>query len=175
MTDTENPDAPSSGDGEGPDPGQTRTTNLAAVAAAIIVIGLVAFALYRRAHPGPAPVEEAGGEASSSPAPGTPITAIVPYHLSPEASIVAERYRCVCGCAELLNVCTCSKTPGSNDMKRTLQDLVNRRLAPEQIDQEMSGRFGAGVLLANAAPAAKPAVTPKPPAPRSNATKRRHP
>ncbi len=173
MNEDDQTDA-SGGDAAGPEPGRPRTTNLAAVAGAIILIGLVAFALYRRAH-SPSPPGEVSGEPSSSPIPGTPITAVVPYHLTPEASIIAERYRCVCGCGDLLNVCTCNKTPGSNEMKRMLQDLVNRQLTPEQIDQEMSGRFGPAVLLAGNQPAAQPTASPRPRAPRKAAASRRRP
>lgn len=174
MMNRDDPDDASGGDAEGPSPERPRTTNLAAVAAAVILIGLVAFALYRRAHP-PAPPGEVSGEPASSPTPGTTITAVVPYHLTPEASILAERYRCVCGCDDLLNVCTCNKTPGSNDMKRVLQDLVSRKLTPALIDQEMSGRFGPTALLASNPPVAKPTATPRPSAPRKSAAPRRKP
>src|SRR6266446_6620573 len=97
---------PPAGEEEGPSggpPPRPPGTNLAAVAGAIVLILLLGLALYRRHHARTAPGEE-GGEvpAESTPPKGTPSTAVLPYRLSPEASIIAERYRCVCGCAELL-------------------------------------------------------------------------
>lgn len=127
----------------------SRGTNLAALAGAVILIGLVAFALYRRSHPqapsgGPSPAASATPSAA-----GTTIAAVVPFHLSPEAAIVAERYRCVCSCSLLLNVCTCNNTPGSNDMKKYLQDLVRSKKAPSEIDAAMVAKYGPQVLLSN--------------------------
>jgi hypothetical protein len=101
-------------------------------------------------------------DAEGSPAAGAAVAAIVPFHLSPEASIVAERYRCVCGCADPLNVCTCDMTPGSNEMKRALQQLVDRKMTPEEIDRAMVETYGPVVLLSNPAPPAVPHPSPSP-------------
>jgi cytochrome c-type biogenesis protein CcmH/NrfF len=136
-----------------------RRANLAVVAAAIILVGLVAYALSRRPTP-PARVSNTPAGESTPPPAGTAIAAVVPYHLSPEASVVAERYRCVCSCGDLLNVCTCSKTPGSNDMKRALQDLVNQKKSPDEIDRAMVEKFGPQVLLANPVPTPSPVGRP---------------
>ncbi len=141
-----------------PGPARPRTTNLAAVAGAVVLIGLVALALYRRSH-APAPAPPPASPEATPPA-GTPITAVVPFHLTPEASIVAERYRCVCGCNDLLNVCTCNKTPGSNDMKRFLQGLVAERKSVDEIDGAMVGKYGDDVLLSKT-PAPRPTAAPK--------------
>ncbi len=146
----------------GQDPGP-RSNNLAIVAGGVILIGLVAFAVYRMNNPAvpaaPAALAAAGGEETPALG-GTPIAAVVPYHLSPEASIVAERYRCVCGCNDPLSVCTCTKTPGSNDMKRHLQGLVDERKAPPEIDAGMVAKYGDLVLLSNPVPKPSPAKKP---------------
>ncbi|MBI1949790.1 MAG: cytochrome c-type biogenesis protein CcmH [Acidobacteria bacterium] len=148
-----------------PPPDQPRLISLVAVAGAVILIGLVSFALYRRSHPAassPEPAPAAGGPApaqeQATPIAGTPIAAPVPVRLSPEASIVAERYRCICSCNDPLNVCTCTRTPGSRDMKMYVQELVNQKKSGMQIDEAMLARYGPAVLLSNppAAPAAAP-------------------
>ena len=131
--------------------GPPRTTNLAVVAGAVILIGLVAFAFHRmRATSGPEEPAQPGspsGAPGSTPAPGTPITAKIPYHLTPEASIVAENYRCVCGCPDRLSVCTCDKPKGSNEMKAYLQGLVNEKKTRAEIDAAMAAKYGPAVLL----------------------------
>jgi len=137
------------------------------VAGAVVLIGLVAFALYRNGHPAPpgAPAAPAATPAPSpagdNAPPGTPITAPVPVRLSPEASIIAERYRCVCSCNDLLNVCTCTKTPGSHDMRQYVQSLVDQKKSAAEIDAAMVARYGAGVLIpATAAPTTSPTPAP---------------
>ena len=154
--------------GAPPPPGQPRLVSLVAVAGAVILIGLVSFALYRRSHQAPQVAEPSpaeGGEAtgqdagtagSGTPAAGTPIAAPVPIRLSPEASIVAERYRCICSCNDPLNVCTCTRTPGSRDMKTYVQELVNQKKSGKEVDDAMIARYGAGVLLSNPPPPAVP-------------------
>jgi len=159
------------GDRGGPEstggpPAQPRLANLVVVAGAIVLIGLVAFALYRSSHPGApgaapepsaTPPQAAG---TATPPQGTPIAAPLPVRLSPEASIIAERYRCVCSCNDLLNVCTCSKTPGSRDMRLYVQELVNAKKTGQEIDAAMVSRYGAGVLIAVAPPVPSPSPTP---------------
>ncbi|HKN46556.1 MAG TPA: hypothetical protein VJ144_01185 [Candidatus Polarisedimenticolia bacterium] len=162
------PDGPG-GTTEGPAAGvPSRGTNLAALAGAVILIGLVAFALYRRSHP-----QTPAGASPPSPttpaAAGSTIAAVVPFHLSPEATVVAERYRCICSCSLLLNVCTCNNSPGSNEMKRFLQDIVKQGRTPAEIDASMIAKYGPQVLLSNPsgpAPAARPGPTPRKPAKR---------
>jgi len=150
-------------EGAGRPPAQPRVANLVVVAGAVVLIGLVAFALYRKSHtgaPGAAP------EPSATPAQagtenlvqGTPIAAPLPVRLSPEASIIAERYRCVCSCKDPLNVCTCTKTPGSHDMRMYVQELVNKKKTGQEIDAAMVERYGSSVLIA----ASPPAPTPTP-------------
>src|SRR5262245_37355795 len=119
-----------------------RPVPMAAIAGAVILVGLVAFALYRRgltapqgtqdpsAASEPATAAAPGAPSQTAPAPagdapaGTTIAAPVPTRLSPEASVLAERYRCVCGCNLTLSVCTCRNDKGSEDMKKALNSLV---------------------------------------------------
>ncbi len=147
-------------------PDQPRLISLVAVAGAVILIGLVSFALYRRSHPAgpspePAPAEGEPAQAreQATPIVGTPIAAPVPVRLTPEASIVAERYRCICSCNDPLNVCTCTRTPGSRDMKMYVQELVDQKKSGKQADEAMVARYGPAVLLSN--PPATPATTPE--------------
>lgn len=179
MDDQERPQEPGSeaddaGRPEGPGAGP-RTANLAAVAGAVVLIGLVAFAVHRMRGAEP-PAENAAGAPApgATPAPGTPITARLPYHLTPEASIVAENYRCVCGCPDRLSVCTCDKPSGSNEMKAFLQGLVNDKKTRAEIDAAMVAKYGPEVLLSNPAPQASPVSSPAPsrPARRRSAPRR---
>jgi hypothetical protein len=172
---------PSAGGEEasGEPPRRPPGTNLAAVAGALVLIVLVALALYHRNHPRPAPGEEGSGAIAQPTGPlGTPITAVLPYRLSPEATIIAERYRCICGCVELLNVCTCSKTPGSHDMRKHLQGLVDQKKSVQEIDSGMIAKYGPGVLLTNPVPGPSPASAAPgsargAPAPKAGGTARR--
>ena len=157
---------------QGPDGGGTtpaggaRSMPIAAIAGALVLVGLIGIALYRRAVGPPAGnagvgsegaatgqaagTEEAAGTASAEG--GTTIAVKAPTLLSPEAAILAERYRCVCGCNDPLGVCTCRLTPGSEEMKLFVQDLARRGLTPEEADREMTAKFGAAALLSNPAP-----------------------
>ncbi len=111
--------------GPGRPPAQPRLANLVVVAGAIILIGLVAFALYRNSHPGaPAappeasatPAQTAGTE---NPVQGTPIAAQLPVRLTPEASIIAERYRCVCSCKDPRDRPLSQRSPQCSLCRRT--------------------------------------------------------
>lgn len=170
MDDTERTQAGGSAPARPP-----RTVNIAALAGAVLLIGLVSFAVYRRSHPAGAPA--GGPEAGGATAPvaagseeGTEISAPVPIHLSPEASIVAERYRCICGCNDPLNVCTCTRTPGSRDMKLYVQQLVNDKKPPAEIDALMVDRYGEAVLLS--APVTPPAPSESPALPKRSRSAR---
>jgi len=131
-----------------------------------VLIGLVAFALYRKGHPvAPAPATAPAGpaakqESGTGPAAGTAITATLPVRLTPEAIIIAERYRCVCSCNDPLNVCTCTKTPGSRDMRTYVHELVNQKKSGQEIDAAMIARYGPNVVMSGAAPAPTPSATP---------------
>ena len=175
MDETREPAAEAGGEGQARPPSPPRVANLVIVAGAVVLIGLVAFALYRNGHPAPpgAPavpaVTPAPSPAGDNTAPGTPISAPVPVRLSPEASIIAERYRCVCSCNDPLNVCTCTKTPGSHDMRQYVQELVDQKKSGAEVDAAMIVRYGANVLIPAASP--PPAATPTPAPAR---TKRKH-
>jgi cytochrome c-type biogenesis protein CcmH/NrfF len=66
--------------------------------------------------------------------------------LSPPARLLAERFKCVCGCPDMLAVCTCKKTPGSRDMKKYLQELVSAGKTPAEVESAMVARYGPKVL-----------------------------
>ncbi len=131
---------------------QPRSVNLGVVAGVVILVGLVAFAVYRQRGNVPTPASEAppaqGEEAGAA---GTAISAAT-VNLSPEGQIAAERYRCICGCNDPLSVCTCTRTPGSIDMKQHVQDQVDQKKTPAEIDQAMVAKYGVAVLLSNPAP-----------------------
>jgi hypothetical protein len=133
-----------------------RTVPVAALAGAIVLIGLVGFALYRRgatSAPGGAGTPAAtDGAAATTDEGGTPIVAQPPFRLCPEASILAERYRCICGCNDNLSVCTCRNPNGSEDMKRHLQGIADAGKTPEEADAAMEAKFGPACLLKNPAP-----------------------
>lgn len=153
------------GDGGAPRMGATRSMPIAAIAGALVLVGLVGIALYRRsagpsaatgdgaadvaAGEGAAGTEDASGTATGG---GGTIAVKAPTMLTPEAAILAERYRCVCGCNDPLGVCTCRLPGGSEDMKIFLQGLARQGLAPAEVDREMATKFGAAALLSNPAP-----------------------
>lgn len=156
MSDPESPETPDGGASE-PAP---RSVPMAAIAGAVILVGLVAFALYRRhATTGGAPEGGATAPAAAATGPDTAadgkgaiIAAQPPVRLSPEAAILAERYRCVCGCNDTLTVCTCKLPKGSDEMKKVVQEMAAGGLSPERADQAMLEKYGPGVLLKNPAP-----------------------
>ncbi len=79
--------------------------------------------------------------------PGATVSAeIETIVLSPQASLLAERFQCVCGCGMILGECTCSKIPGSRDMKQYLQQLVDEAKSPSDIESAMIARYGTGVI-----------------------------
>ena len=152
-------DATTPGEGGGRPPAGTRTLPVAAIAGALILVGLVGVALYRRstgATGAPAPPDGAAPETGAASPPdaggGATISVKAPVRLSPEAAILAERFRCVCGCNDPLPICTCRNPNGSEDMKTFLQDLARQGLVPDEVDRKMSEKFGAAALLSNPAP-----------------------
>ncbi|MGH9750011.1 MAG: cytochrome c-type biogenesis protein CcmH [Candidatus Polarisedimenticolia bacterium] len=167
MSDPTGPGGPDGGTGAAPGQPAARSINLAAVAGAIVLIGLVAFALYRKSATNPVPEETPAADAAASQADasgqGTPIAA-ASVSLTPEAQIASERYRCICSCNDPLSVCTCTRTPGSIDMKEYVQELVNQNKTPGEIDAAMVARYGEAALLKNPAPKAAPGAPATPPA-----------
>ena len=132
-----------------------RTVPVAALAGAVVLVGLVGFALYRRGTatvPAPASETPAAEDQASTETGGATIAAQAPIRLSPEASILAERYRCICGCNDNLAVCTCKTYNGSEVMKKHLQTLADEGKSPEEADAAMEAKFGAACLLRNPAP-----------------------
>lgn len=86
--------------------------------------------------PAPPPVDEHGV-----------VTAIATVlNLSPQARMLAENLKCVCGCNMRLGRCSCEKDPGGLSMKRHLQSLFDRGLTPTQVRAEMVKTYGTDVL-----------------------------
>ncbi|MBI3448295.1 MAG: hypothetical protein HY049_05180 [Acidobacteria bacterium] len=65
--------------------------------------------------------------------------------LTPPAQMQAEKFRCVCGCRMSLGECYCAKTPGSVEMKRHLQALVDAGESPAGIEKGMVEKYGPAV------------------------------
>ena len=130
---------------------QAGAVNIKAVVGGAILIALVAYGLYRMggAPAGVATDSALDAAAPATPLTGTPIQASDPIALSPQARMAAERYRCICGCNDVLGECTCTRTPGSVDMKEYLVELVDRGLTMTQVDAGMVAKYGDQVLLSN--------------------------
>jgi cytochrome c-type biogenesis protein CcmH/NrfF len=78
---------------------------------------------------------------------GSPITArLEDINLSPQARLMAEKLVCVCGCNDILATCTCNETPGSRDMKKYLQTLMDEGKTPAEVESAMVARYGDKVL-----------------------------
>jgi hypothetical protein len=152
MSDTTTPP----GDERGMQAQGQRSLPIAAIAGALVLLGLVGLALYRRSTGTTGSTGSAGtaapAEGSTAEGDGATIAVKAPVVLSPEATILAERYRCVCGCNDPLGVCTCRNPEGSEEMKEFLQDLARQGLAADEVDRQMTARFGAAALLSNPAP-----------------------
>ena len=146
-----------------------RIAGLVALGALVALVG-VAFYSSRDAS-GPAPPEGGSSAAATSPmsSPGTVsgmtempsvteslpavtkkgslITAVAEdVALSPPARLLAERLQCVCGCKDILADCTCKETPGSRDMKKYLQQLVDEGRTPSEVETAMVARYGRAAL-----------------------------
>jgi hypothetical protein len=134
---------------------------VAGLAAVGALVALTGAALYSSRGGAPAPEGERAAEtapsapteapitSSGTPSPessnkeGASITAQVEeIMLSPQARILAERFTCVCGCKDILATCSCEKTPGSRDMKKYLQQLVDEGKAPADVEAAMIARYG---------------------------------
>ena len=133
---------------------------VAGFAALFLLIALTAVAFYssRQGRTTPPPAEsrpEAAATQTASPsaAPlprkpskGAEISAVATdIMLSPQARILAERLVCVCGCNDILATCTCAETPGSRDMKKYLQQLVDEGKNPVEVENAMVARYGEAV------------------------------
>ena len=90
-------------------------------------------------RPAPPIVKPAAPEPKSE---GEIQAVLADVELSPQARVLAERITCVCGCGDILAECTCDKTPGSRDMKKYLQTLVDEGKSPAEVEQAMVARYG---------------------------------
>ncbi len=116
---------------------------VAMLAGALVLVLVVGFALHRWINAPFSPLETSTDATDPG---GTAIVETAPTRMTPEASIVAERYICVCGCGLVLGGCTCSNTPGSRDMKAYLQSLVDEKKSVEEIDRAMVEKYVEDVL-----------------------------
>lgn len=119
-----------------------------------VVVAVLAFTGFQHMQAGEAPATaaSAGPESASGTEPPTgavqhSVTSPVLREISPETRVVAERFRCVCGCPDVISVCRCSQDPGGITMMNYLQGLVDRGLSVEEIDRAMVDRYGEEVLL----------------------------
>ena len=120
------------------------TARVATLAGALVLASVVGFALHRWINAPSSPPETSTDATDPG---GTAIVETTPPRMTPEASIVAERYMCMCGCELVLGGCICSNTPGSRDMKAYLQSLVGEKMSMEEIDRAMVEKYGEDVLL----------------------------
>jgi hypothetical protein len=90
----------------------------------------------------------AGKPAADVLVPGSPVL------LSAKATIVADRYNCLCGeCSDTLGKCTCARDQGSNEMKATLNQLAAEKQSVPEIDSAMVAKYGPKVLASAPPPA----------------------
>lgn len=141
---------------------------VAGFAALGLLVALTAVAFYssRQGRPAPrsrsdSPIPSGGRQldVAGTPAPvrvteslpeqppkGSTITAVAEdVMLTPQARLLAERLVCVCGCDDILATCTCTETPGSRDMKKYLQQLVDEGKNPLEVENAMVARYGEAV------------------------------
>jgi len=133
---------------------------VAGFAALGLLVALTAVAFYssRQSRAPVTPAQKPLDVAATPPAPrvteslpeqpgrGSTITAVAEdVMLTPQARLLAERLVCVCGCNDILATCTCKETPGSRDMKKYLQQLVDEGKNPVEIEDAMVARYGAAV------------------------------
>jgi len=128
---------------------------IAGIAAALLIAGGILW--VRRSPSQAAATALPAAAAPPRPGPSLPISTprrsasgnvsatMAVVELTPAAQIQAEKFRCICGCKLSLGECYCSKSPGSVEMKRTLQDLVNKGLTPAEIEKAMVGKYGPSV------------------------------
>jgi cytochrome c-type biogenesis protein CcmH/NrfF len=119
-----------------------------------VIVAVLAFTMFQhmQAEEAPAIAAPAGPETASGSTPPTPavqqsVSFAVLNEISPETRVVAERFRCVCGCPDVVAVCRCSQDPGGITMMNFLQGLVDRGLSVEEIDRAMVDKYGEEVLL----------------------------
>ncbi|MBI4160893.1 MAG: hypothetical protein HY509_00420 [Acidobacteria bacterium] len=151
----------------------------AGIPLAVLILAGIAFVWFRGMQAGEEAPEAQPAPAEAPPPVETPqeglvrdvpvvrekVTVPVLVDLSPETLVASERFRCVCGCPDILSACRCNQDPGGITMMNFLQSLVDRGLSNEAIDREMAARYGEEVLLFSPAHRARSAAAPKAPAP----------
>jgi hypothetical protein len=119
--------------------------------AILLVVALAAvggYLLVRRSSASSAALVPAAKPAADVLVAGSPVL------LSAKATIVADRYNCLCGeCSDTLGKCTCARDQGSNEMKATLNQLAAEKKSVSEIDAAMIAKYGSKVLVSGASPA----------------------
>ncbi len=139
----ENPNVPEGATAPGP---SRRRANLALILI-LVLAGIAAVVLLRPARrtgaPDPqAPAPEAGQ------VPRGIIAVLV--KLSPEAALVADRYRCPCGDGqETLGKYDCADDDAGDEMKTTLNRIVAEQKSLAAIDDAMVEKYGPAVLASS--------------------------
>src|SRR5580765_5560987 len=148
--DLETPGTPG-GFGESPlPPPPPRRVGKPLLLVVVAVAAVAGFLLVRRSGVAPA------APAASAPAPGS-LIASMPVQLSPKAAMIADRFHCLCGeCQDTLGACTCTRDKGSNEMKSTLNRIVEEKKTLSEIEAAMVARYGSKVLASPAASAPQP-------------------
>jgi hypothetical protein len=134
-----------------PPPRRSRPSFLVLVLVAALA-GAAAFVFLRRL-PGSTASKAVGAPSPEALLPSSPVL------LSAKATIIADRYHCLCGdCSDTLGRCTCARDKGSNEMKSTLNKLAEEKKDLREIDAAMAIKYGPKVLVQGVPPA--PASTP---------------
>jgi cytochrome c-type biogenesis protein CcmH/NrfF len=132
----------------GPSPRSRRVVLGIVIALAVAAAALL---LLRRGTPAPTHVPTANSTAGPAGAPAGLNVITAPVKLTPEALMVADRFKCLCGeCQDTLGRCTCTRDKGSNDMKEALNRIVSEKKSLAEIEAAMVEKYGRSVLAAPA-------------------------
>jgi len=141
-----------------------RVVGFVALGALLLLVGVAVFSSRDQQEmppPGGAAAQPAPSQAAPAGETAPPVTTPQPLAsgkgsiisavledvaLSPKARLLAERFKCVCDCGDILATCSCQKTPGSRDMKKYLQQLVTEGKTPAEVESAMVERYGEKAL-----------------------------
>ncbi|HEV8334861.1 MAG TPA: hypothetical protein VGR67_00385 [Candidatus Polarisedimenticolia bacterium] len=141
------PEDPGTSSEDVPEAPAKRSSKSSLFIALVLAAAAGAFFLMRRPAAAPAGATP-GSAASKAPAAGVVVEA--PVKLSAAASLVSDRFRCLCGeCHDTLGSCTCTRDKGSNEMKTTLNRIAAEKKTIAEIEAAMVQKYGPGVLIAS--------------------------
>ena len=113
----------------------------------VLVLAAAAGAFFLMRRPAAVPAGAAPGSAAQGPPPAG-LVVEAPVKLSAAASLVSDRFHCLCGeCHDTLGSCTCTKDKGSNEMKTTLNRIAAEKKTIAEIEAAMVQKYGPGVLI----------------------------